>query len=486
MKKINICIFLCFLFGIAFGNEQNVTLNVKPKILERNDVKKAKAYLKKLKKLEKAKKIYYGEGCAKIKDGEFQGAKNEARKNANNELSGKIKTKIKAEVNIYTKQSVGAYSKDVEKNINQKVMSYTEAVLSDVEVSDTFVDYPQKGYITIFVSIDRNEYDKKVKEDMAEKINMIRKIIISADNSLKKKDFVFAIKDYVLAKELLVANFEGISIFDKIYTKKKKVYFRLYINRKLAQILPKIEISLLDKNFVYDFDGKIISSSKIYVQYSNNNKKRSVSGIPLKVQFVTGSGTSGKILSNEYGEANLDLTNIDAKYNESVIKLDIDKEKLGLGEDYDTNLNSLKIVLKRKKTVAVNIIFMNGSLVSSPAIISERIKSKLLAKKYNVIFKNEKTVDALKNKTINADFLIFIELKAVGGGNVGRFKNMFTRNCTGSLALYKLPQFTSEISEVIKSKKGFGNSLSNAGFDAFGKVSSSLLMKFDSFLLKIE
>ena len=469
-------LFLLIVFNIEAKKKKNVI------------AEKAEKYSKKIKA---NKEIYYGEFIAKIEGENLQDAISKAKEGALSDLASKIKSRVEVEVSSYMEEretsKENQYYDNYESKIGQQIKTYTSAVLLNIEYSEPFIDYPKEENVLIFAFINKQDYDEKVKKEIENKKNFVRELIIVADKYFSKEEFFNAIEKYFEAQNFL-EEFFSFPIYDIIYLDKKKENYTIYIDDKLKNILTKLQISVSEDNLIFSAEGKILSYPQLYVQYINNGKKNYVARIPLKIEFVKGEGISQKMISGEYGETNLAIDYINPKYKEAIVKVMLDVEKMGLKKEENSNIsiNSLKIVFKRKKTIIITTKFLNGNLVSYPENLQEQIKTKLLQKKYNVIFKEASSVDKLRNEQLNADYFIFVEFKTEGGGSVGKFKNMFTKNCITYLFLYKLPQFSLEESDVLPTQKGFGSSPENAGWEAFGKASANLIRDFNKFLSKIK
>ncbi len=425
--------------------------------------------------------IYWGDGMADISMDLWKG-KIDARKRAMNALSEQIKIKVSSDVEmVISKNSVsngGAYSEEVKKSITQKLETYTNQVLTNLKESKLFIDYPQKGTATYVVYISKKEYEAKVKNDLNQKKQLITDTIKSGDKEFVNGNFIAGVNLYARAKQLKQSFFGLIPIYYDIDGDGKAEELTICINDRIRNFFTNIKLTLLNASFLYDSEGLLETLPRVYARYTDlNGEKHHVAGLSLKAVFVKGGGRIAPIITGDYGEVEIPFTRINPRSREVTIRLVVNTAKInGIKKIAAGGGTSLIIKMKRKKTIALAVNFLNNRKNIIPGNIKEKIASILLEKKYSVIHKPFKRESEIKNtKNVNADYIFFVSAKTTGSGAVGQYANMFTSHCGANIKVYKMPLKNQAFSGNIRKAQGFGVSLESAGWDAFGKITDKII-----------
>ncbi len=489
MRKFSIGLIFLLLFFSCVPAGQKKVLNqekVQDKKIEFNEAKKrykdADEYAKKLRN---NPDIYFGEGVANI-GSDIGLCKEKARKSALKYLAEHIEVKVESDVKVIInknfQKSSSDYNSEIEKRFNEKLKIYTSQVLTDIHESKLFPDYPRKGDATYFVYIYKKDYEEKVKKDLNQKKNYIISNIKNGDENFNKGNYVLAIKDYVNAEKMKKSFFSNIPVYEDINSTGNKIELSHLVKNKITDFFSKIELSLLNNDFQYSPKGKLSKNPEIYAQYiDKNNEKHIVKGLPLTIEVIKGKLQSRPFVTGLYGEAELNIINLDPSFRETLLKVAVDREKI-TGEKPDEVLNnsSIKIKLVRKKTIAVAAVFFNNGKKYLPKNIKDHIQSFALERGFGVV--DISYEESLKNDfpNLNADFLLVVKINSSKGKSAGNYANMFISNCSASISLYSLPSKNLAARENTGLKKGFGVSSDSAGWDGFGKNRAEIISKSDS------
>jgi len=436
--------------------------------------------------------VYWGEGIANI-EGDIGECKIEARKRAIGDLSGQIKTQVSSDfkrvIRTNATTSGGVLSEDVEKSIEAKLETYTSQVLTNLKESRLYIDYPEKGTGTYIVFISKKEYNEKVKKDMNQKKQLVTDTIRSGDRAFVNKQFLEGINQYIQARQMKQSFFGMIPVYQDIDGNGSQEEFIISIDERIRTFFSGLKLSLLNNGFQYDSQGAPETLPRVYVRFRDvSGTENPVSGLPLRTVFATGEGAVSTAVTGDYGEVELAVTRINPKHRETLIRVDIDRNKImGLEAVSTGREQSLAVRLKRQKTIALSVSFSNYNKKSVPSKLKDSVTGILLDKKYSVVHLPVLSEQAIKNSTdINADYVFLIRANTSGGGAVGQYANMFTANCGASLKVFKMPLKNLSLSESVKTVQGFGVSKENAGWDGFGKIRGKIEKKAKAMIERIK
>lgn len=439
--------------------------------------------------------IYWGEGIANIGD-DLGNARIESKDRALKDLSEKIEVHVESDFHrVLTGSSVQTakkYNETIIDDIIQRIKTYTNQVITSVQ-EKSFIDYPQKGVITYFVYIARSAYKERVQKDLDAKKMMIRNTIQNGNNEFDARNYLSAINNWISAKDYLSDFFGQLPLQDDLDNDTKMEEVNAYLYGKINNFFGNIRLTLLNDDFFYDAQGEISQRPVIYAQYiDNKGNKFSISKLPLKTEFVNGSGKIiGEVITGSYGEVELPITYINPTNKISSIRVGIDKDRItGLESFSLPPIPSVSLEMNKVKTVVMSVTFHNGSQLTEPDEIKNNVNSILLNKGFSVISILIKGNDVNHNdiekaRNTNADYLLFINAKTGSSSTVGGYENMYTTTCSGVVSLYKLPQGNVISSENIPGETGFGVSAEIAGWDAFGKLKDIILSKARSIIESI-
>jgi len=443
------------------------------------------------------KSFYYGIGTADIGE-EYSKALQVAKENALQELSRAICTEVstdmKQTLSNTSTLSEKKYSEQEIEIIEQKSRIYTDVVLSNIQDGKMYDDYPRKGVITYIVKKSVREYDEQIKTEFKNNKQMISEIIKTGRNEFHAGKFLNAIHNWTLAKETIQNIFGELPLFHDINGDGFDEEMTAYLNENVIDFFTNIEISLADNmKIFYDAQGNITKNPILIARYTDKSGTQlPIASLPLKISVIEGKASFPReIETGNYGQIELLIKKIDASYTSSVLKIEIDLDRINKTALFSLPvLSSLAVPIQKLKTIAVSLTFSNNGNISSPPNLLSSLKSSILAKGFSVtevFFPKEKMtsqeIDDVKRS--NADYFLNIYIATSNAQTVGGYQNMFNADCTGSISLYQLPLGEIVATEPLTLEKGFGSSASSAGSNAYGKVESSTKNKVEKILSKL-
>ncbi len=456
--------------GRKAAQKQSVRQNIRPEV-QALELKK------------KDPDIYYGEGIAPILDNDMGGALETAKKRALRDLSRKIQVNVEETISKITQSDMSGSTENIREQFTQKVRTYTNSVLTNTKDLRA-INYPAPGNITVLVYMSRAEYRQKVNEDLKSKKAAVRTAAQNGDQAFLRNEFMIAATNWARAYEQLQNFFGDLPVQDDLNGDGRPDDVREYLQQKMSQLFGNMELSFLLDQITYDANGTLTKRPMVQARFRHQTgADKAVANLPLKVEFISGKGqVLGRVMTNKYGVAELSLK-VDASYPQTEIAVGIDQQSIP-GLNYFTlpQLSEARLTINKIKTVALAVLFNNNGRRSSPEALNNEIKNLLLNKGYLTM--NFSTSggqvsqsDLARATQANADYLLFVAIRANGGSTVGGYANMFASTVSGHVSLYRLPRGDEIAAERLPSVKGFGVSADVAGWDGYGKVKNAVIKK---------
>jgi len=432
------------------------------------------------------KDVYFGLGTAKI-DNDIGEAFVKAKKNALDDLASQIKVIVRSSVQQMVTSTTEinniGFSEKIEEIFENKINTYTDQVLTDVNESQYFIDYPDSGYITKAVYINKKTYKEKVSEDLKAKKNLIRTSINNGNIEFSGKHHLQAVNNWLNAKDKLNEFFSDLPLQDNLGENDNLQNVSEYINGKIGYFFSGLRLKDITGNTRYDAQGRLNKPIIIFAKYKDENgQEQAVSHLPLKVDFVQGEGNILKgITTGSYGQAQLHVSYINPANRNTTIRILVDTNKInGLNKFRNLLFPSVDVILKKTRTVAMAVFFNNNGQNFSPEELKNIIQSKLLKQGLAVEVVSFSSADVSNDdiQRVNqkhADYLFYVYLKTISCSTVGGYENMYVAPCTGTVFVYELPQGNLVASKQLQIIKGYGSSSSGAGMDGFNKLKNSIL-----------
>jgi hypothetical protein len=423
------------------------------------------------------KAFYIGEGTANI-GADLGKGKLEAKNRAREELARQIRVKVESDFSMITeKRGVGA-SAEVQQEITQRLETYTSQVLTNVQESESFIDFPRKGDVTVLVFITKEEYEVKVKEDLNQKKNMVVEAVKQAEKALKNKEYVRSLQQFLEAGEMQRAFFGRVPVYAEIDGDGLRDELSNHVTFRVEGITSRIQLTLLNDSFLYDPEGHLERQPRVLAQYlDGTGAKVPVTSLPLVATFAEGQGNVSSCVTGVYGQAELPVNHVDPSLKTAVLQVTPDLASLGNFTAYDLPpMRPLKVDLTRKRAVALLVHCKNGSEGVNVTDLTDAVTSLLLERQLTVVpVAKDKSAAAVSGDSLNADFLLSVEIDPSGGGTVGSYANMHTARCAAGLSLYTLPAKSLTRKKNLAAQEGFGVTAESAAWDAFGKSRGPIL-----------
>ncbi|MFH1729787.1 MAG: hypothetical protein ABIA04_15350 [Pseudomonadota bacterium] len=415
---------------------------------------------------------YWGEGISNI-GADLGEAKEQSKVRARTDLSRTLKVQIKSDlVDI-----MGKYQDDYVEIVEQKAISYTNAVFEGVE-GECFYPYPALNNITCFYWISIAAYKEKVRKDLEKKKSMIKGSMQNGKKALWDTDYVLALTAFAQAKNHLLNFFGNVPIMDDSDSASKAEELSSVIDGYINEILSGINITTLDPSVAYTSEGKINKKPLIYAQYVKNNAKQALPNLPLKAEIIEGEGEIvDRLTTGINGETYVLINLINPAIKKSVVRVKTDLEKLGISAKARP-VSGCEILLSKARTVALSVVFENSSTILEDVNMFQKIKSASLKNNLNTLsftIKQKQITSEDKNKAtlLNADYLLAV-LFSADSSKLPDY-DMYAANATVTIEMYSLPDGSLVFSETGPVSKGFGTNRSAAGWDAIGKIKEHVL-----------
>jgi len=447
--------------------------------------------------LVKNNNIYYGEGTALIGN-DIGKAIEQARKRAQSNLAEKIKVQVRSTIQQMVQSNMnqfnGSFSEQIEESFKEQTNIYTEQVLTDLNISPNFINYPDSGSVTIAVFIDKALYKKRIRDDIESKKTLIRGIIKNGEKAYYSGHYTQAVKDWLLALERLYDFFQNIPLQDNLGEHPSLQDVSSYINGRITLLFSGLRLANISGETWYDAKGRLNKPVMIYAKYKDEyGKENPVSDLPLTANFIRGDGEILKgIITGTYGQATLQISYLNPANQSTLIKITVDTARIkGLSGIRNLLIPTLDIPINKVRTVAMAVTFNNNGHIASPENLKNTIRTELLTRGLATVnlfinTENVKDVDITDANNNHADYLFYIHIKATGSSTVGGYENIYITTCTGTVFIYELPQGQLINSQPLPTFNGYGSSSINAGLNGFNKMQKAILKATNTILERIK
>lgn len=416
--------------------------------------------------------IYYGEGFGTIKNNEIGEAKVAAKNSAIADLAANIQVTIRGDLETTVFGRTIGEKTSYEETIRQRIETYTENVLEEIQESKPFVDCPRKNNLAYYVWLEKEKYQERVQNDLKTKKAILERTANEGLIRWRNHDYVNAVKNLSEAQFQLNNFFGGLPVITKISTTGESINLTGKILEHLEDFYQNLRIELLNQNFVYDAQGKVNEQPIIYAYYQDREgKKYPLPGLPLVAVFIEGGGemTERFITREPRGDVELAITDIrpDTRTTNILVQLD----DAGFPTSVPEHTDKLRISLKRKPIVALALFpDANASSRQNDRLLGVLSKALLTMGLDVVTVIPGQAGDNLPEATRNADFLLKVQYTFSKPMQVPPLTNMYEVVAVADLDLTTVPGNTLLKKENITGIKGYGSSAANANGDAFGKI----------------
>lgn len=407
-----------------------------------------------------------------------QAAYNEAIKN----LAVKLKTEVKGELEHKMSDKISYINKKYKQEATDQIDSLTEVLFNTIlgrKYFEEYIDYKNSLY-WVYVWTTKSELNRVIAEEMEKQeiknaaiMKSCMKLLKDAEEQVYKNDLISAVK---LLNQVLtqLAEIKGISIVNDV----DNVSLYMDAKNKLDKLLTSVKISAFGETQIVVFRKTNIDLElTVECKLLYDGKILPVAGIPLKLNFVKGTGETDKIkYTDNTGVAKFKIYKLDTK--ENVIEILPDTEELTKELPQVDHLKNVKCVfyitaksLRETKKLLVKIKPGKESF-SSELLISE-IVSRLRNVDFNI------------TKVLPADYLLEVDMETEYLGDKvslpdGTLKS-FAEIYSGSVSV-ELKDFSTN--DIILSKsfvglKGFGKTKKEAEENVIKKLAESVAEYID-------
>jgi len=158
---------------------------------------------------------------------------------------------------------------------------------------------------------------------------------------------------------------------------------------------------------------------------------------------------------------------------------------------YPIVLPSIKIRIKKLRTLAFAVTFRNGGQYLIPTDAKNKVQSTILNQGLAIepVSVRSSTIsnDILQRiEKLHPDYFLFVFVDSRGASTVGGYKNIFMSTCSATISLYEFPLGNMVGVKQIIGDQGYGASKSGAVWDAFNKLTSKIINGTDEMLGEIK
>jgi len=472
---------------------QNDTVEANNKTADSMEFIRAKQFISQIRS---NKDYYVGEGTASI--GNDIGKANVlAKKRALEDLSSRIRVRVQSTIiKVVTNTSQNnddSYSENTDRKIQDRTNFYTNQVLTDVEISQSFYNYPDSGYITVIANLNKNSYKKRINEDLNAKKMLVRTRIQNGDRKYAQGYYIQAIKDWTQANNYLNQFFNGLPLQDNLGPGRSSQNVAQYINGKITFFFSGLRLVNMTDQSIYDSRGRLNAPVFVAAKYKDENGiEHPVTGLPLKAGFITGEGTIlPGIKTGSYGQAKLLVSYINPAYKSCLINITVDTAGFKLDQFKNIIIPSLNQSARKMRTIAFSVTFNNNGQLLSPEELKNKVQSTILEsesaiEQVSVSHANINQADIQQINQGHADYFLRVYVHTLNSSTVGGYQNMYVASCSATVSLYELPLAKLKSAQQIPTVQGYGTTASGAGWDALNKMINNILSTTQTVLGEIK
>ena len=331
---------------------------------------------------------YIGIGMVN-KDSENLEYREQAKKNALNDLASEISVTIKSNSFLYTMESNGSFNEDFNSTIKTEINKNLEGY----ELVDSWED---ESIYKVYYRISRSEYHQKQKEKKEKALRLCYDLYLKAVAAEEKSDVSLAMN---LNARALLSIKKYWNEINEYNVGNKLIFLENEISANIQRILSQIKLENIDKKFKLSFTNKY--SNTLIIECLFNKEK--ISSLPLNLSYYKRAKyteSSKRYTESKTSEANGEVSFFVSdlfvsKEQELTIDLFIIKILNIDGE----NLNLMKGILRRfpeiKLSIPIKLILPKIFINVEEKSLGEKSSNKILTNtfKENFIKNNYDIVD---------------------------------------------------------------------------------------------
>ena len=291
---------------------------------------------------------YIGIGIAN-KNNQDINHREQAKKNALNDLASEISVNIKSNSFLFSMESDYDYNEDFKSIIKTEINKDLEGY----ELVDSWED---ELYYKVYYRLSKSKYHQKQKEDKEKALTLCYDLFLKANSAEKKSDVLLAINLNIQALLSIKKYWNEINeyIVDDLIV----IYLDKEIFTSIQRILSKIKLKANIEQFIVSYSNDFSNTLNVKSFYNNKN----IPSIPIKLSYLKKSNYTQNSQnhsefksSNEYGVTSFLVSNIFMNnYQELEVELDVTKmlnindENLNLIKELINNFPSSKLLIPVK------------------------------------------------------------------------------------------------------------------------------------------
>lgn len=227
---------------------------------------------------------YWGLGQAPIKGYDIGKAQKKARQRAMREVGSQISVQVKSDFqNIFN-----CHNARCEQDLKENIRTQVQTVLNGVEEYKSFIG--TKG-VWVLLRLSKAKYHDDVVNAWNKKKQPMEGFVREALTAQKNGEITIAIKNLILAMDLLKRVFNGIPLVLKVEDTDREM--ASFLPARLSRILNHITVKALQKNVMVGHSG--VSANVLWqCMYDKDGNKSPVKNMPFKVSLARCMGKFDK------------------------------------------------------------------------------------------------------------------------------------------------------------------------------------------------
>lgn len=338
---------------------------------------------------------YIGVGFGN-KKGQNLGYREQAKKNALNDLASEISVTIKSNSFLFTMEYNDSFNEEFKSTIKTEISKDLEGY----ELVDSWED---ESIYKVYYRLSKSEYHQKQKEKKEKTLRLCYDLYLKALEAEENSDVLSAMS---LNARALLSIKKYWNEINEYNTGNKVIFLENEISANIERILSQVKLETTYKQFELSYNNKYSNTLKINCLF----KKGNISSLPLNLNYFKkakyteskkryteaktseGNGIVSFLVSNPFMLNEQELT-----IEVDIMKmLSIDKENLNLMKGVVSNFPAIKMSIPVK--IILPKIFIEGNEKSLGnetinKLLSNTFKENFIKNNYDVV--DKKTSDGL-------------------------------------------------------------------------------------------
>jgi hypothetical protein len=284
-----------------------------------------------IEKLEHDPDYYAADASAEIHKGHAEEAYDKAYSLALERLAKRIQVTITSQSQSRYSYNASGSSHVEKEQIEDAIDLRTHLVLADPENSlylaiKKFLDYPQKGFVDVLLSVPQKKYHEIAEKQLSLKKERVEGLAEEGEKELASKRVMSGLRDLILAQNTL-SGYWGESPVEMRMDKRKQE-MQSFLAGKISGILENISLAAHPNRITYSAEGKINQSPQIEASYKDarGGIHVPIKGLSLKSDFSEGRGTLARhaLMTDSRGLAQIPIVRIDPSQSRATLQVEVD------------------------------------------------------------------------------------------------------------------------------------------------------------------